>query len=58
MHAPCYGAELAYYETDGTGTIVHDDTGDLTADLLSKPLTGDAFFKHRATALGIRALRP
>jgi hypothetical protein len=51
-------AMVRNYEADGTGTIVHDDTGDLPADLLSKPLTGDAFFKHRATALGIRALRP
>ena len=46
------------YEADGTGTIVHDDTGDLPADLLPKPLSRDAFFKHRATALGIRVLRP
>ena len=46
------------YEADGTGVITHKDTEDLVADLLSTPLVGDAFFKHRATALGLRACCP
>ena len=47
-------AMVRNYEADGTGVIAHKDTDDLAADLLSRPLVGDAFFKHRATALGLR----
>ena len=51
-------AMVRNYEADGTGVIVHEDTEDLMADLLSKPLVGDALFEHRATALGLRASSP